>query len=802
MIKHYLRIALRNFWKHKVQNLIGIIGLAIGISFFAIGYNWLEYETSYDNFHPGSENIYRIYGIDKQTEKRQDYLPLVLADKLQQEFPEVENIAMFYNNWGAPVKWGEKALGYPDFQFVDEHFFELFTPKIIAGKSDRLLYEPTDLVITEDFAKKYWPTPQEAIGTVIDGGSGNPLTIVAVMENPPLNSNLQAEGYRPDIYDRRDKNKRAADKAWFVMDNQIYVRLHQKADVNAFKSKLQDYLIDKKFNENLILKATHITDMRHTLGSELSFNINYIKTFVGAGLLLLLCAVFNFLNLYVNRILQRIREFKLRKAVGAQNKTIIRQLQIELICHLIIIFVIGLCLLLYITPFFEQRFETEILVSKLIPEYILFSFTVFVLIFFICFFAESRIIRFTSLSQSFKGSNYKSFRNASIALQLVICIFFLMSAFVFYRQVSFMGNFEWGFKKEGLIQLNMDASDREGITKEINNLPIVKEFIATGLFSIQKKPYFRQGQVGWEGKPDDLKHSVQIFEVGPNFIAGFQIPLIEGRTFGDEDVVSETNSWGTFYSSNKIIITESLVALSGGTIKIGSIIKVPNHSIGRDGTYHTSDSEVVGIIKDFHTASLQNPVYPTILRHMTDKWNGYNNYVRVEEGREKEAIATMTEIFKKHYVNGDPEEHKIERLSTSLDNLNKSEHASLQLFSVLAVLCILIAIFGIYSISSSNIDRRRREIAIRKVSGATTEDIIRMFLSEYSKLLIAANVIALPVAFYFMHNWLTQYVYRISIEFWMFVLVFAFTLTIVILTVLSQVIRAARKNPAEVMKTE
>lgn len=804
MIGHYIKIALRNLWKYWIQNLIGIIGMAIGISFFTIGYDWMEYETSYDSFHPDSERIYQVYGIDKRNGKKSGMLPMVLGEKLLQEFPEVEALAMYYIQYPNPVKLDNKELGKFDFKSVDEHFFELFPPTIIAGKTDRLLETPQELVITEDFARKYWSSPEEAVGTALSVGFRykDPVIIVAVMANLPANSNFRAEGYRQDILSRKFQSYKAADKLWRIKEEQIFVLLKESVDKEAFEKKLQNYVIDNQYDEYMTLKIANITEVRHTLASDVSFNINYIRTFGGAGLLLMFCALFNFLNLYINRMLQRSKEMKLRKTVGAGSFSIIKLLQTELLLQFLFVFVIGLVLLIQVIPIFEQKFETHIVKSDLLTKYLIVSAATFIIMFIICLLSEIKFTRFSSLTQSAGNTiGYRFLRNSSICLQLSICVFFLMSSFVFYKQVALMNNFDWGFNSEGLIKMVMDAKDRENIEKEILQLPIVKGFVATGQFEVSKEPSFITDNPEINGA--ELEEPFLLFDVGNTFINTFEIPLVEGHMFTDEDLVEFSYGGSKYKRADVVVVTESFQKLMNMENVIGEKILLPDESIvSQSGEYGKEEKEIVGVIKDFHITSLQNPTYPLVLRQIRQPGGGYYNYVKVDKEREQEAMTTIKDIFKKYASAGDPETLQIEIVENALENMNKSENASLQLFSILAVLCIVIAIFGIYSISSSNMERRRKEIAIRKVSGATAMRIVRMFLAEYTKMLLVANLIALPLAFYFMYNWLMQYTYKAEIELRMFIFVFVFTLIIVVLTVLYQVVSAAKKNPAEVLKSE
>lgn len=352
-----------------------------------------------------------------------------------------------------------------------------------------------------------------------------------------------------------------------------------------------------------------------------------------------------------------------------------------------------------------------------------------------------------------------------------------------------MNHFDWGFKKDGLIRIRMTHRDRTLIVENIKQLTLVQEFISTARFNIKTEPRV-MGEVKWVEKPAGLSPIVEIEGVGMNFNSGFGIPILEGRFFEEQD-----------RGSNKIVVNQEMKKIIGKENIIGEIVEIPAGYITADGTIGMNTMEIIGIIKNFHTLSLQKPVHPLILE-LYDGSEGASNYVKVAKGTESQVIAAITEVFKNCSSPGDPEEVDIINMPQLLDDFSKSEKASLRLFSVLAALCILISVFGIYSISSSNMERRKKEIAIRKVYGATANEIVMMFIAEYSKMLLLANLIALPPALYLMNRWLAQYAYHTNIHVWMVLLVVVFTFVVVVSTVLAQVIEAANRNPAEVVKSE
>lgn len=251
----------------------------------------------------------------------------------------------------------------------------------------------------------------------------------------------------------------------------------------------------------------------------------------------------------------------------------------------------------------------------------------------------------------------------------------------------------------------------------------------------------------------------------------------------------------------KAVINQKAAQVMGMQNPVGETIKVFAGWISGDGTRGMDELEIVGVVKDFHTASLRNSITPVIIKGTGSEWQGYYNYVRVEPGTEQAALKAIKNVFKKHATVGE-RESRIICLTDLFNDLDKSEQASLRLFTLLALLCILISIFGIYSISSSNMEKRKKEIAIRKVSGASTATIVGMFFKEYTWIVLGANLIAFPLSWIFMNRWLEQYPYHISIEAWMYIMTFLITIVLVILTVLHQVVKAAGKNPAEVVKSE
>lgn len=797
LLQHYIKIAFRNFGKYKLQTTISIVGLTIGLICFTYGLRWLEYETSYDGFYPQSPHIYMVYGIDKQTGKKNQRLPLILDRKLKQNFPEIKETTLIFPNYGSTFRLGDVTLEDPVECFIEENFFTFFPRTVICGREGRPLQKLDEVIVTRSFAVKYFQTPDNAIGKNIWNGYRDNMTIVSVIEDAPDNSMFNADVYELDQFERENETNVTEEKLWKLFNNKIYVLLEPNVNVKKFEQKISDYM--GKYNTTTLLKVIPLTDARHTFGSELSFNISYIRTFMITGLLLLLCVFFNFTNLLLNRVYLRKQEMKLRNAVGANKKQLCLQLFTELTLLILISLLLACCILEATTGMFKQAFETSIPQKQLFTDLFLLAAGSWIILITICMPLLLSFIRSSSLLVSGGNGPKKKghYRKVSMCLQLGICIFFLMSTFIMFRQISFMKNKDLGFDKDCLIQIEMNYSNRKGITQDISSLAMLEGFTPGGIFSIIHEP-ITQNEVEWEGKPLDFAPDFQVLEVGENFPEVFGIPLLKGRFVNESDLVQ--GEWRA--ACTKAVVNEEAVRVMGLSNPIGKTISIWDKSTSPDGSHGRQKLEIVGIIRNFQSASLRNSILPQVIIISPYKWNSYSYFARVNPDRTNEALQTIRQVFKKHKQQGDPSDCKIVTMTDLLKKLSTSEDASLRLFTLLTIFCTLISIFGLYSISSSSMEQRRKEIAVRKVMGASTQTIINMFFKEYLWITILANCIALPLAWLFMQNWMQQYPYHIIIQIWMYGSICLFTAVLIICTVFMQTIRAARTNPAEVIKSE
>lgn len=800
MLHHYITIAFRNLVKYKVQSLISIGGLAVGLICCCYGCRWLKYETSYDGFYPESSHICMLYGLETQTGKKLQTLPLILADKLKQEFPEIRRNTQIYTCFSSDFHLNERRLERAEELFIDENYFTLFPRPVICGRQDKLLRSPDEIVVTRSFAMQYFGSPEKALGQVLRNGYRDVLNIVAVVEDPSGHALVKGEVYELDELDRRRAKRISEDKQWKLMSVRIYLLLQPGTDLNKFETKVNRYLSDHRYMESVQVKTASLTDVRHTFGTALTFNISYIRTFTITGLLLLLCVFFNFTNLLLNRIYVRNREMKLRNAIGAERKHLILQLMVELTSLVLISVFVAFCLLEITLQPFSEIFKTDLPRMQLFRDLGIAALLSWALLAAICLPLLLHFIRSSALlvSAGTVTSRRGMFRKISMAAQLCICIFFLMSTFIMFRQISFMKHKDLGFEQEGLIQLYMNYEDREGIARDVAALAQLKGFVPAGIFSFGHNPN-TLNEVEWEGKQPDYSPHFQYLYLGAGFPEVMGVKMVKGR-FVEEGDLEAGNGWQR--TPVRAVINEEAVRVMNLADPVGKKIRMWSFVTMGDGSRPYNELEIVGVIRDFQASSLRTPLLPQIILPIENNGSSATYFARTDPGREEAAVKAIRQIYKKHFQEGDSGEADVRVFQDILLKLNTSENASLRLFTLLSVFCTLISIFGLYSVSSSNMEQRRREIAVRKVMGAAPRTIIGMFFREYLAITLVANVVALPLAWLFMHRWLEQYPYRIHVGAWMYGVILFFTVVLILCTVLYQTLRAAGTNPARVIKSE
>ncbi len=791
LLLHYLKIAFRNLWKHKTQSFTGIFGLAFGLACFIPALYWMRYETTYDSFYPNAKNIYRIYTVEKQSGKVIERAPGILKRKLQEHFPEIESSTHLVLT---PMDYLTEETPYISLRtiFADSTFFKVFPQVVVSGDAQHPLQIEHNIVLTESVAVRLFGDAEKAIGqylrnAFIPPDRIPPYTVTAVIKDPPPNSNLQFDviHYWQGVVNTFDNLPET--EQWTYFEYDLYTKFHPRADAAALAEQLRDFTSRIKANADIEVRMIPIGDVRHQFNTDLPFTLNFVRLFVVAGLLLLFSAFFNFLNLYLDLFRQRIRELHLRTVHGAAGGQLIAQLMFELTCTILLSLALAWCFILLTRPGFSVLLDITLEIPQLIYLFVVCGISVTVLMLSAAFIPLWRLSRSASHDLAKGKSRQPVLRRVAVTVQLAVSVVFIVAALVVMMQMRFVNHKDLGFNSSGLIQISGPEYPMivhgKALSQELAAIPQIEKFTATTFAPQHNIPFiFMRTEVEWPGKQANTKPAFMPINADSRFAETFGLKMLMGKWWNEGD-------------RQKVVLNEEAVRVMELSDPVGTTIRLSSEY--NEGISPLLEYEVVGVVNDFHTLSLRSPIYPTIF---ISKQQLMGYIIRVVPGREQETIQHITDILPG--INASLADVRLTPLDDLYDRLNRSEQAGLKLFSVMATVCLLISLFGIYAVATAAANRRRKEIAIRKVAGAEVSNIIHMFFREYSLQVIIAGIIALPLAYYAMNRWLQGYAYHTNIPWWLLTGVMVAVVVMVLLTVLGQVMKAANQNPAEVVKTE
>ena len=790
MFLHYLAIVFRNLLKYKSQSLIAIFGMAFGLACFVPAFYWLRYETGYDRFYPDAGQIYRIYAVEKQSGKVNERVPGILETKLHEHYPATENSAGFFSDF----YWNFSIEGAPHIRlrmlFADSAFFRIFPQHFIAGDARPPNQATHDIILTESTAIRLFGSAEKAIGQPVKSkqftDSYPPFIVSAVVKDPPRNTNISFEAIQFPILQNEMTVYMPEESQWTYFNKQIYIKLNAHTDVKTLADQLHDFTTRLNFNPNIEVRMLPVVDVRHRLVTGLPFTLGFIRMLVAAGLMLLFSAFFNFLNLYIGLFTHRLRELRQRMVSGATGGQLIRQLLFELTCTSLFAVLFAWCFVTLARPVFSDMLAISMKTSQVMPLFIVCGLSVITILLLVSVFPLWRLSRSRYIKKE-KPERRSVSRHVAISLQLAVSVVFIIATSVVTMQLRYVSHKDLGFDYHGVIQLSglnplMRDNQRTALIHELAAIPQIENFTTTGFFP-QHDTNNLIVDVEWPEKPLHERPAFEKIEVDHLFAETFRLKMIQGE-------------WLNEVERRKIVLNEEAVRVMGLSDPVGSIVRMYPALISSLGT-QMQEFEVVGVVADFHTLSLRSAIYPTIFRN-----DGYDTYLylRVGYGQEQEVIKRIKAFLP------DMDASLVDAGLTPLDELynrlNHAEQTGLKLFTVLATVCLLISLFGIYAIAVATTRLRRKEIAIRKVTGATVVDIVRMFLREFLWIVLIAGIIALPVAYWLMVKWLQGYAYHTGIPWWLLGMVIVAMAAIVMITVIKHVLKAANQNPAEVVKTE
>jgi len=803
MIKNYLKIAVRNIAKHKGFYFINVTGLAIGIACSILILFFVSHELSYDRFHEKADRIYRlaVRASIGDTRINQTYSSAITFQKLLEDFPEIETGVKFLNTGRQPVFIGDETFYEPNVFAVDSVFFDVFTFPLIHGVKETALTKPNTVVLTRETAVKYFGTTDVVGNSILfesnDGDGLEGYEITGVSEDVP-----EASHFHYNILISSTSFPDYINSQGWTNNNFIsYIALKEGASKALLEEKLVEftrkYMGGEQFDEwvaqgnfwEYYLQPITEIHLTSDLNGEFEANGNkaYVYIFSVVSVIILLVACINFMNLSTAKSSQRAKEVGIRKVVGSGRKRLIFQFLSESILLSFISLFVGLILVHALLPTYSNLLGKTVEIHYfdsllIIPS--LFALALFVGLVsgsYPAFFLSSMkpVVVLKSMSSDQRGGVV--FRNVLVVLQFAISVFLLVGTFVVYKQLQFLQDTKLGFDKEQVLVINNPGSLGETIhtlketIKQHNTVLDV-----SGANTLPGKSFSNIG-FGAEGVEENFTLNLCISDY--DYLNTLNIDLKEGRFFSRE--------FGS--DSSATVLNEATVALLDWEDPIGKTI---NNWSGTRGEF-----TVIGVVEDYHYESLHSEIRPMALMLNGGYYTRNERFISVRFETEdlQETIRYIEDTWET-FAPQMPFEYSF--LDVEYDNLYVNETQIRRLLSVFSFLAIFIACLGLFGLASFIVDQRTREIGIRKVFGASISSIVTTLNKSFVKLILVANIVAWPLAWYAMNRWLENFAYRIDLAWWMFLLAAALALVIALFVVSFQTVKAAVMNPVQSLQYE
>lgn len=807
MLKNYLKIAFRSLLKNKVYTAINILGLSVGLACCVLILLHVQDELSYDEFHPGKEDIYRV-ALERIYPDHTSFYALIpsgFSETFAEEIPEVRKSTRLlgFPNFTNIVEYKEKVFEENYVFFADSNFFAVFDFEILQGNPGALLKNPDTVILTESTARKYFGN-ENPVGKMLEINN-NETEVVGVMQDVPVNSHMKF-----DFLSSSTSLGFIQRPNYLSFSSYTYLELAPGTDPQKVEAKIPD--IVRKYASGQIERDLGISYQQYVaagngynyflqpitgihLGSNLQAEIKpnssmvYVYIFVSIAVLILLIACINFVNLATARSAERAREVGVRKVMGSDRSQLIRQFLTESVFITLFSLVLAIGFIQIILPYFNNLAQKELALnlfgSAMIgPLLFVFALVVGLLAglypaFYISSMKPVEVMK-GKLQSNGKGS---WLRNGLVVFQFAISIILISGTMVVNSQMDYIRNKRLGFDKENVLVVERlgNLEQPEAFKQKIKNLAAVKSVGAAGtmpgdnFFGIQ---FQRQG--------DPEVFTGKGVTVDDHFIETMGITLKEGRSFSEG-----------FDDSLNVILNEAAVKAFGLKDPVGARLSSTRNVNNEQVTLVFT---VIGVAENFNFESLRTPITSLALLS-SESAIGFENFltVRLATSDFSETIGQVEDIWK---AMAPDRPFSYSFLDNDLAELYKAEQTSAKIFAVFAVLAIIIACVGLFGLAAYMAYQRTKEIGVRKVLGATVPNIVLLLSKDFARLVGIAFLIAVPVAWLTMQSWLQNFAFRIEPGIMTFVIAGLIALAIALLTVSYQAISAAVVNPVKSLRSE
>lgn len=790
MLKNYLKVAIRNLIRQKGFSFINIFGLALGISCTTLIALWVTDELSYDRFHASHERMFRITATLPEMKIKAAVTSAPLGPAMKDQLPEIEDMVRISGLNTDLLQVGDNKFDEKRIIYADSNFFKFFDFKFIKGDRESALLKPEGIVITEAMAIRYFGTT-DAVDKIIRKNNKDDFSVTAVIENVPSNSHLRFDFVQPLRYLARTNND-LKNNVWDNFNWYTYIRVNDKvaSDPGAL-TRLEQGLQDLYKKNEQGLKVSFIlqplTDIHlHSrfladIDSHGSAQNVYIFTIVAIFILVVACL--NFMNLATARAARRAKEVGLRKTVGAVRPLLMGQFLAESLVVAFLSLTLGILFIWLALPYFNilggKNLVLDFTNLNLVGGLLAITIITGLLAGSYPAVYLSGFLPATVLKGSFTGGGAGSlFRNTMVVIQFTISIALIVGTLVVYRQLTYIQQLNLGYDKENLVYVPMTGElwskyDAFRTTLETGKYTSQYSFIS----SLPTTHSNATVSVSWPGKDPNSQPLFYNISIDNHFEEVFKATILEGRGFSE-------NLKG---DSSNIILNQA--ALKVMSIPLESAVGSRINVWGRERT-------VVGIVKDFNFKPINEEIGPMFLTPNT--WGGYA-MIRTAPGSLEGTVNELERICKE--LNPAYPFH-FSFLDQDIANQYTAEKRLGSVFNVFASLAIIISCLGLYGLSAYLAERRTRELGIRKVLGASGGQLVYLLGMTFTRPIVIAMCIAVPLSYHAMDLWLSSFVFRISIDWTVYAIAFFAALLIAGLTVSFESVKAALSNPVKALRSE
>jgi putative ABC transport system permease protein len=807
MINHYFKISSRNLFKNKAHSLINIFGLGLGIACCFLIFIFVQDELSYDAYHEKGERIYRVMHGRKSADNSEEGAKANLfwvwgnapiGPSLSNEFPEIDKVVQFSGRSDILLSNEDKVFQEDGIFFMDSTVFDVFSWKLLRGNPKTALIAPYSIVLTESTARKYFGD-QDPLGLSLKGSESagrsdaGDYSVTGVMADVPLNSHFRFNALlsmstfkksRPDIFN-----------SWGYVDFYTYFLVNEQFNKTAFEMKIPTFISRTRSDPNSkytiaieSLKDVYLrTDAQRQPGETGSLSNIYVFSII--GLFILVIAMINFMNLSTARSLERAKEVGIRKTVGAARRNLIFQFLGESMIIVFLSMIVSLIIFSLALPsmvaFTGKQFALQNMITwQLVPIF----FGVLMGISLIAGAYPAMALSGFRPSVVLKGSaklnmGGVNLRSGLVVFQFSLSIALIAGTIIVYSQMNKLMDKDLGFDNEHMMVLDYNYDEAVNDKSEVLKVAMeANHAILSAAFS-RSVPgsYFPNAGTDIQTSDGEMKRIVQpIFQVGMDFITHFDLELLAGRSYS-RDYPSD--------SSEALVINESVARQYGYTN--------PADIIGRKFSQWGREGEVIGVVKDFNYISLHRAIEP-----LTLPFDAYSSRYLSLKVKSENLSGTIQEIGQ---IWGQLAPHRPFLYSFLNDDFNRQYHSDFifrKLFTTFSCLAIFIACLGLLGLATYTAEQRTKEVGIRKVLGANVYNIVTLLSKNFMLLVFVSIIIATPISWYVMNQWLNDFAYRIEVQPWIFVLAGLIALSIALFTVSYQAIKAALMNPTKSLRAE